>query len=134
MGLPWVRMDTNTPAHDKILGLVHDPSPKRWQALASYYHSIMWSGGQGTDGHIPPYALGSVHGTQQTARLLVTYRLWEETTPHGWLIVNFAQRQELEVITEAKRHARQLSAEKANCSRWHGPDCWKPNRGCGRDL
>ncbi len=47
MGLPWVRLDSNIASHDKILHLLSDPSPKRWQAAASYMFAMAWSGGQG---------------------------------------------------------------------------------------
>lgn len=122
MALPWVRMDTNMPNHDKILALIADPSAKRWQAVASYQFSIMWSGGAGTDGRIPAYALGAVHGTQATAKLLVKYGLWVERTG-AWEIKNYANRQELDVVSEAKRDARTVAGRKAACIRHHGPDC-----------
>lgn len=126
MALPWVRFDTNMPNHDKILALVHDPSPKRWQAITSYCFAIMWAGGAGTDGRIPSYALNSVHGTTTTARLLVKYGLWDELTG-AWQIRNFDQRQELHIVAEAKQAARTASGRKAACIRHHGKDCgcWK---------
>lgn len=126
MGLQWVRMDANMPSHDKVLALLSDPSSKKWQAIASYSFAICWSGGQGTDGFVPNYALNSVHATASTARLLVKYSLWDEATA-GWQIRNFAERQELTIITEAKRLSAHMAALKANCVRWHGPDChcWK---------
>lgn len=130
MALPWVRLDSHIGSHDKILSLLADPSPKRWQAFSSYVCALGWSGDQGTDGKIPPVALGFVHGTAATARLLVKYRLWAEAT-NGWEIVNYAERQELTVITAGKQEARRIAAEKANCSRWHGKDCWS-ERGCQR--
>jgi len=128
MSLPWVRLDANIGSHDKILGLVSDPSPKRWQALASYMVSLAWSGGHGTDGRIPAAALPFVHGTTTTARLLVTYRLWKEETG-AWYIVNFDQRQELTVVSEAKRVAQSMGGRKARCREHHGPNC-----GCWRDT
>ena len=128
MSLPWVRLDSHIGSHDKILNLLADPSPKRWQAAFSYVTALGWAGDQGTDGAIPRVALAFVHGTTITARLLVVYRLWTETTT-GWEIVNYAERQELTIVTAGKREARRLAAEKANCSRWHGPDCWTP-KGC----
>jgi len=128
MSLPWVRLDANIGSHDKILGLVSDPSPKRWQALASYMVSLAWSGGHGTDGRIPAAALPFVHGTTTTARLLVTYRLWKEETG-AWYIVNFDQRQELTIVSEAKRVAQSMGGRKARCREHHGPDC-----GCWRDA
>jgi hypothetical protein len=132
MALPWFRVDSHIASHDKVLKLLSDPSPKRWQAAFSYVCAIGWSVDQGTDGQILPMALPFVHGTATTARLLVTYRLWREA-PHGWEIVNFAERQELSAITAGKQEARRVAAEKGNCSRWHGPDCWGP-KGCGRDY
>lgn len=126
MGLPWVRFDTNMPTHDKVLALLSDPSPKRWQAMASYQFSIMWSGGHGTDGRIPAAALPFVHGTNATAKLLVKYDLWIEMTA-AWTIKNFDQRQELDVIAETKAAAKSASGRKAACVKWHGPNCgcWK---------
>lgn len=126
MGLPWVRFDVNMPTHDKVLNLLSDPSPKRWQAMSSYAFSIMWSGGHGTDGRIPRAALPFVHGNEATARLLVKYGLWTEMTA-AWQIKNFDQRQELDVIAEAKEAGRRAAGRKAACIRHHGPDChcWK---------
>lgn len=126
MPLPWVRLDSNIAQHDKILALKSDPSAKRWQAIASYMFSLGWSGGQGTDGFIPAYALESVHGTPQTARLLVKYGLWIEGIA-GYQIPNYAERQQLNAVTEAKKAAQSAGAKKANCKRFHGEDCgcWK---------
>lgn len=127
MGLQWVRLDSNIAAHDKILHLLSDPSPKKWQAAASYMFSLGWSGGTGNDGKVPTAALPMVHGTPTTARLLVKYGLWDEATV-GWSIHNYEARQELAIVTAAKRAAQSAGALKANCRRFHGPDC-----GCWRD-
>jgi hypothetical protein len=132
MGLPWVRIDTNMPSHDKILALLSDPSPKKWQAAFSWSCSIAWSGGQSTDGFVPKVALGFVHGTPATARLLEKYRLWSEGTA-GWHIVNFTERQEMGFVTEMKNEMRRNASEKANCTRWHGPGCWTREKGCSRN-
>ena len=132
MTLPWVRLDSHIGSHDKVLNLLNDPSPKRWQAAFSYCCALGWSGDQGTDGKIPTVALGFIHGNASTARLLVKYRLWIEDLT-GYEIVNYAERQELTVITAGKREARRVAAEKANCHRWHGKDCWT-SRGCSREL
>lgn len=127
MSLPWVRLDSNIASHDKILALLSDPSPKRWQAAASYMFALGWSGDHGTDGRIPAAALPFVHGTATTARLLVKYGLWAEKTA-AWEIRNFAIRQELSVVTAGKIEMRRAAAEKANCKRWHGADCWNQGR------
>lgn len=131
MALPWVRLDSNIASHDKILALLNDPSPKRWQAVASYMFALGWSGDHGTDGNIPKTALPFVHGTTATARLLVTYRLWEESLT-GWRIRNFSNRQMLAAVVAGKQEMRRVSAEKANCVRWHGKKCWDDARGCRR--
>lgn len=126
MPLPWVRLDTNIGSHDKVLNLLADPSPKRWQAFASYMVALGWAGGHGTDGRIPRAALPFVHGTEATARLLVKYRLWNETTA-AWQIVNYDERQETTRVTDAKRAAQSMGGKKARCQTNHGPSCgcWK---------
>lgn len=126
MALPWVRLDANIGSHDKVLSLLADPSPRRWQAYASYMTSLAWAGGHGTDGRIPQAALPFVHGNATTARLLVKYRLWSEVTA-AWQIVNFDQRQELTIVAEAKAAGKKAAGKKAACQRWHGPNCgcWK---------
>lgn len=126
MALPWVRLDSNIAQHDKVLALLADPSSKKWQAMSSYMFALGWCGAAGTDGWVPQYALGAVHGSHATARLLCKYRLWIEGTG-GWQIPNYEARQELSIVTEAKRAAQSMGARKANCKRWHGPECrcWK---------
>lgn len=126
MALPWVRLDSNIASHDKILHLLSDPSPKRWQAAASYMFALGWAGGTGTDGEIYTAALPMVHGTKETARLLEKYHLWEPIST-GWRIRNYDQRQELLIVSESKRAAQRAGALKGNCIRHHGPDChcWK---------
>ena len=131
MALPWVRLDSHIGSHDKILALLADPSPKRWQAAFSYVCAIGWSGDQGTDGWVPTTALPFVHGNTTTGRLLVKYGLWDEELT-GWRIRNFAERQELSIVRAGKREMKRAAAEKGNCRRWHGPSCWEDTRGCAR--
>ncbi len=122
MGLPWVRLDSNIGSHDKVLALLSDPSPKRWQAFTSYTVALGWSGGHETDGRIPAAALPYVHGTTLTARLLVKYGLWTEETA-AWQIVNYADRQMLSATVEAKRAAQSAGARRTNCKRYHDSTC-----------
>lgn len=121
-GLPWVRLDASIASHDKTLALISDPSPKHWQALASYVFALGWSGEHGTNGHVPTAALPFVHGTKATAALLVKYGFWEPAE-NGWRIRNYIERQELAEVTELKRAAQRRSARRTNCRRYHGPRC-----------
>lgn len=127
MGLPWVRLDANIANHDKVLALLSDPSPAKWRAFTVYVCALGWSGGAGTDGLIPDYALKSVHGDNKTARLLEKYRLFERGTA-GWNIPNYAIRQQLSAVSEAKADALRRASAKANCVRWHGDSCWQKGR------
>lgn len=126
MALPWARLDVNIGSHDKVLTLISDPSPKRWQAYASYLTAIGWAVGHGTNGRIPTAALPFVHGTEATARLLVKHGLWLEGLA-GWEIKNFAEYQVLDQEATATREGMREGGRRGACKRWHEPgcDCWK---------
>lgn len=131
MALPWVRLDSNIYGHDKILALKSDPSPKKWQAIAVYMMSFAWSGGQGTDGFIPNYALEQIHATAVIARLLVKYGLWDDGIAGYW-IRNFADRQQLttdQKTPEEIKQSQHIGGIKGNCIKYHGREC-----GCWRDA
>lgn len=131
-GLPWVRLDTGFPSHPKILELLADasaPAARRYQAVVSYASAICWCGDHGTDGHIPVTALPFIHGSPATASLLVRHRLWDPRPGGGWFLPNYALRQELAVVTEAKKQAQRIGGLKGACARWHPPGC-----GCWRDA
>ena len=108
-GLPWVRLDTNCFSHDKTLWLIDQRDGYR--AWAVYTFGLAYAGG---------------HGTDKIAQLLVEARLWEYAEG-GWQIRNWEQRQELAVITDAKREAARLGGRKRSCQRYHGDgcQCWK---------
>lgn len=131
-GLPWFRVDTGIASHDKTLALINDPSPKRWQAMSSYVFALGWSAEHATDGRVPATALPFVHGSKATAALLVKHHFWEPVED-GWRIRNFAVRQELAVVTAAKKEAQRVGALKANCNRWHGGscNCWQDKAAVG---
>lgn len=128
MGLPWVRLDSNIYAHDKFLALLDDPSTKKHAAINLYVFGLAWSGCHATDGFVPSYALKTIHGTPQLARLLVKYHLWDEGI-NGWTIRNYADRQQLSDETYTVRKSQQIGGAKGNCVRWHGADCgcWRSN-------
>lgn len=122
MSLPWVRLDANIASHDKTLRALGRRGGKA--AMALYVFSLGWSGGHGTDGHIPAAALGLLHGTPHEASILVDVRLWDlDPSGDGWQIHNYAERQELTSVTDAKREAKRRAAARGNCVRWHGPEC-----------
>jgi hypothetical protein len=124
MSLPWVRLDANIAQHDKVLRLIAQPGG--WRAYAVYTFALGYSGGHATDGLIARHVLGAVHGTQRIADLLVEAGMWE-VAEDGWLIHNYAERQELALVGEMKRRNRRLAGLKSQCVQRHGPDCgcWK---------
>jgi hypothetical protein len=124
-GLPWVRLDSNCYSHDKTLWLLAQRDGYR--AWSVYTFSLGYSGGHGTDGMIPRHVLPAIHGTERIAVLLVEARLWEHAEG-GWKIRNWDQRQEMSMVTAAKKEAKRQGARRTNCQRYHGHDC-----GCWRD-
>lgn len=126
MGLPWVRLDSNIFVHDKILELVGRKGGL--EAAAIYQFSLAFSGGAGSDGYVSKAAVKSIHGTEKHARLLVEARLWEyikDGTHDGYMIVNYADRQETSEVRAAKRALNSLGAKKTNCKRYHPQPCSK---------
>lgn len=129
MSLPWVRLDSNIASHPKVLRLLAAKDGHR--AFTLYVCALGYAGGHATDGFIPAYALPVLHGTDRLATVLVLHRLWEPTEvdgDRGWSIRNYAQRQELALVTESKRAAQRLAGRRTSCRRWHGPEC-----NCWRD-
>lgn len=129
MPLPWVRLDTNIGTHDKILDLLTRKDGHK--AFVLYVCALGWSGGQGTDGHIPAGAIAVNHGTRKLADTLVDAGLWEHAPAGAYQIRNCARRQETATVREIKRTLQQMGAKKTNCKRWHGPDCgcWQRDEG-----
>ena len=124
MGLRWVRLDSNIASHDKILGLLEerDGVKAAWMYVCALGHC----GGHDTDGLVSFQSLPFVHGTRRLAELLVKHGLFRPH-PKGWEIPNWDERQQSSGTTQAIRDAQSAGAKKANCVRWHGPDCgcWK---------
>lgn len=118
MGLPWFRLDTSIPSHDKILVLLGS-SPKGKGAAFVYVCSLAYSAMHETDGMIRAAALPFVHGTRADAQLLAEARLWE-VVEGGWRIVNYTERQRSSStsaeISEKRAEAGRRGAQK----RWHG--------------
>lgn len=121
MALPWVRLDTNIGTHDKVLTLLSHKDGHK--AFVLYVCALGWAGGQGTDGHIPAAALAVNHGNRRLADLLVDVGMWEHKEGGAYQIRNWARRQETATVREVRATLQAMGAKKANCKRWHGPDC-----------
>ena len=123
-GLPWVRLDANIGTHDKLAPLQLTPDGR--SAFVLYVCALGWAGGHGTDGHIPKHVLSFVAPglpkKPKLAQLLVEAGLWEYVEG-GWQIRNYLERQQSSMVTEAVSAQKSAAAQKANCRRWHGPDC-----------
>lgn len=126
MPLPWVRLDSTFPTHDKVLDLVGRGNAG-YRAGFVYACSLAHCGAQGTDGLITFAALPFIHGRRSDAELLVHVALWKPH-PLGWEIPNWSERQQSSGQRDAIIASRRRGAVKANCIRWHGPDC-----GCWSD-
>lgn len=124
MGKMWVRLDTNITQHDKMLTVMANKDGHR--AAAMYMFGLAWCGLANSDGRIPAVVLPMIHGTAKHAEMLVDAGLWEADDT-GYIIPNWAERQELSDITEEKHRARVANGYKGVCVRDHGPDCgcWK---------
>lgn len=123
MSLPWVRLDTAFPRHPKVLSLA---SERHWQAIASYVSGLAYSGEQGSDGFIPAVSLPWIHGTKRTGAQLADVGLWIPKDG-GWQVNGWDEFQPSDAETQSRRQRLIESSRKANCVRWHGPDC-----GCWR--
>ena len=121
MPLPWVRLDTNLPTHDKMLHLIGNGAAGRSAGLV-YVFSLSYSGGHATDGLIEFPVLPVIHGRKRDAELLVDVGLWKPDQ-RGWIIHNWSERQQLSSATAQRRRAQSIGAMKANCIRWHGKEC-----------
>ncbi|MGB8020024.1 MAG: hypothetical protein WCF04_02220 [Candidatus Nanopelagicales bacterium] len=127
MGLPWIRLDAGLPSHDKTLRALTMPGGKA--AMAVMQFAVEWSGGHGTDGHIPAIALPMIHATRKDIAVLVAVGFWDEDpNGDGWWIHNFARRQELAEITEIKNAQAAAAGRKSGCRRRGHPancTCWQ---------
>jgi hypothetical protein len=116
MSLPWVRLDSNIAWHDKTVKVLSCRGGKA--AMLAYVFALGWSGGQGTDGHIPKAILPLIHATPQDASVLVSVGLWlPDADGDGWWIHNFERRQETAAASEARREKARKAAE----ARWRPP-------------
>lgn len=111
-GLPWVRLDSNIGTNRKVARLLAQRDGAK--AFALYVIALGWSGGHGTDGRVSAYMLPMLHGSTRLATLLVECELWETLDEDTYGIRNYADRQELARVTEARQQQRRS----AICARW----------------
>lgn len=117
-GLPWARLDTNLPTHDKVLELV-GVGAKGKAAGFVYVCAIAYAVGHGTDGFIRRAALPFIHATPADARLLVDARLWTPVEG-GWQIANYGTRQAAGMSAQVLSEVRAQAGRKGAEARWGG--------------
>ena len=110
VGVPWVRLESAFPSNPKTLELVED---KAFRALVGYVCGLCYSGGQGTDGFVPTYALPTLHIRPAEAGQLVDARLWVPA-PGGWEVNGWAEYQ----LSSQEHHDRKARAKAAARLRW----------------
>lgn len=120
MPLPWVRLDSSFPTHDKVLALLDERDGRG--AGFVYVCSLAYAGLHGTDGLIPYNALPFIHARKADVERLVQVGLWD-TDPDGWRIPNYLARQQSQAANERVRRTRRVASAKGNCVRWHGQEC-----------
>jgi hypothetical protein len=128
MPLPWVRFDSSFATHDKVLRLLAEHGERGRSAAFVYCCGLGHCGLHGTDGLVSFAALPFVHGRKRDAELLVEVGMWRPD-PAGWRVSNWTVRQEVAVVSAAKKQAASKAASKAACVRWHGAEC-----GCWADT
>lgn len=121
MTLPWVRLDTSFPTHDKTLELIAQGAAGRSAAFV-YLCSLAYCGGHGTDGLIRYEVLPFIHGRKRDAELLVDVALWKPH-PQGWEIPNWLDRQQSASKSAAIVAGKRRAGTQGACVRWHGPAC-----------
>lgn len=109
--LPWIRYNTSTPSHPKMLELVAD---EQWQAIAVWHFGLAYCGLHSMSGYIPYLALPQMHGDEKAASVLVSVGLWEVAV-NGWQIHNWA----LANLEDADSIKRKERAQRAANKRWH---------------
>lgn len=117
MGLPWIRLDTNLPMHDKIIELAGH-GDRGLAAAFVYVSSLAYSGANTTDGFIAKGALPFIHGKTAHAKLLVAVRLWEPLEPRGWSIRNYGDRNLVGAAQQAINEALSEAGKKGAAARW----------------
>ncbi|OZC80229.1 hypothetical protein CH274_13420 [Rhodococcus sp. 06-418-5] len=119
-GLPWIRLDTDTFSHPKILEML---SEKKHQAVVLHLAAMCYAGKHGTGGHIPKVALRVLPGRAMDVTDLVKAELWHIDAA-GWRIHGWEEYQ----LDDEERQKRRQRARKGGCIKNHGINC-----GCWKD-
>lgn len=109
--LTWSRLDATIATNHKTLTLLSMRGGDH--AILVYLFSHGYCIAQGTDGFIPAAAIGTFHGSQKDAAMLVEVGFWD-VVPGGWEVHDWRDYQPSSEETE-KRSAR---ARAAAAARW----------------
>ncbi|AHH20770.1 putative bacteriophage protein [Nocardia nova SH22a] len=114
MGLPWIRLDTSTFDHPKMLELME---AKQYRAIVVHLSGMAYSGKHGLDGFIPKAALRVIGGTAADVRHLIGVGLWDLAENgwdvHGWRDYQFSSEEH-----EARRQRLSERGRKAAEAKW----------------
>lgn len=114
MGLPWIRLDTSTFDHPKMLFLVEE---RQFRPIYVHLSGMAYTGKHGLDGLIPKAALRVIGGTVNDAKKLVEAGLWNEVAGgwevHGWTEYQFSSSEH-----EARRQKLSERGRKGAQARW----------------
>ena len=110
MGLAWIRLDTTTFDHPKMLYLAEE---KKYRAIVLHLSGMTYTGKHGLDGFIPKAAMRALGGTAADAKSLVEVGLWHYSEG-GWVINGWDEYQ----VSDAAAQERKEKARKAAQTRW----------------
>lgn len=115
MGLPWIRLDTTTFDHPKMLSLMDEG---HYRAIVVHMSAMTYSGKHGLDGYIPRYVLRVIGGTPEDAERLMNASLWLPA-PNGWDINGWKEYQFSSSEEEERRRRLSERGRKAAAARWN---------------
>lgn len=115
MALPWIRLDTTTFDHPKMLDLIED---KQHRAIVVHLSGMTYTGKHGLDGFIPRAALRVIGGTAGDTKKLIEVGLWRESSG-GWEVHGWDEYQ----VSDDESRNRKSRAKKGGCVKNHGPNC-----------
>jgi hypothetical protein len=114
MGLPWIRLDTSTFDHPKILDLTED---KQYKAVVVHLTAMTYSGKHGLAGYVPRSALRVLGATTVDVNRLVAVGLWN-VCGDGWEINGWKEYQLSGDEQEARRQRLSDRGRKGAAKKW----------------